>query len=244
MPRQDLTEIVVLLDRSGSMQAIRSDMEGGFNRFIEEQRRVPVGECLVTLVQFDTESVDTVYEARTLDTVPPLSLSPRGRTPLLDATAATILRTGARFGKQPDAMRPGRVLFLIITDGIENASTLYSTDQVRGMIEHQRNVYKWEFVYLGANVDAFTQAGSIGIAIDQAANFAANAGGVNAMFAVASANIASYRSGGQFAYTSEQRDRMVNEPTPVETKLTTTTTENSTTDGLPTPNAGAGVSNR
>lgn len=194
MAKKDLTEIVVILDRSGSMQAIRSDMEGGFNKFIEEQRKLP-GECAVTLAQFDTEH-DIVYSAKPLADVPPLSLIPRGFTALYDAVGRTVSTVGERLSKMADADRPERVIVVIITDGQENASKEFTQAQVFDMVKHQREKYSWEFVYIGANQDAFAVGQSVGANITS--NYAANAAGTAGMFAGVSKGISSYRGGGGY----------------------------------------------
>jgi uncharacterized protein YegL len=146
------TEIIVLLDRSGSMNSIKDDMIGGFNTFIDEQRAVP-GECRVSLTQFGGTSVETVYEALEIRYVAPLVFSPHGLTPLFDAIAQTIDRVGARFAAMAESNRPARVLFLIITDGDNNNSKLFSLTDVKARIQHQTDVYKWTFSFIGACVD-------------------------------------------------------------------------------------------
>src|SRR4051812_845577 len=134
MPRSHFCEIVVLLDRSGSMTSIAADMRGGFDQFVADQRAQP-GDAVLTLVQFDHEgglpNIDTVYEAKPLADVPSLVLEPRGTTPLLDALGRTIAEVGARLHRMPEAERPDRVLFLTITDGYENASVTHTKGSVR-----------------------------------------------------------------------------------------------------------------
>lgn len=197
MPKSDLCEIVVLLDRSGSMASIKKDMEGGFDSFVAEQRKEP-GECVLTLVQFDSDGIDTIHEAKPLANVPPMKLDPRGSTPLLDAMGQTIRRTGERFAKMAEASRPARVLFMVITDGQENASKEFKKDAIKAMVEEQANVWKWQFSFLGANVDAFGEAAALGIAASASSNYAPNAAGVNQLFASTSRSASVYRSGGTF----------------------------------------------
>ena len=156
-----LTHLAFLLDRSGSMQAIRSDTEGGFNAFIEEQRKAP-GRCTVTLAQFDTD-YEVTYEDRPIDEVPPLTLTPRGMTALLDSVARLINETGARLAALPEDQRPGTVIVGIMTDGMENASKEWTHASVKALIEQQESVYDWNFSYLGANQDAIEVGASIGI---------------------------------------------------------------------------------
>src|SRR5688572_4072309 len=122
------TEIVVVLDRSGSMSCVRTDMEGGFNEFIKKQKEV-AGDCAVTLVQFD-DKYEVVYEAKPLNDVPNLNLVPRGSTALLDSLGKTINSVGYRLKNTPESKRPGRVLFLVITDGHENSSSEFKKHRI------------------------------------------------------------------------------------------------------------------
>jgi hypothetical protein len=206
----DLTDIVVVLDRSGSMQACKGDAEGGLNSFVEDQKKRP-GRANFTLVQFDTE-YEFVHRGVPISQVPPFTLVPRGWTALLDAVGRAIIETGDRLAKTPEAQRPGLVALVIITDGLENSSKEFDKEQIKQLIQHQTEVYKWQFTFLGANQDAFAAAGGIGITADKAANFAlrktANA------FAAASGNMARMRSAAAkgkeviCAYTDEEKAEM------------------------------------
>lgn len=193
--KQGLAEIVVVLDRSGSMQSIRDDMVGGFDSFIKEQQKVP-GECNVTLAQFD-DNYELVYSGISLMNVPSLDLVPRGGTALMDAVGRTINEVGARLKATPEDQRPERVLFVILTDGHENASKEFTKTRIFDMVTHQRTKYKWEFVYIGANQDSFTEAQGLGIATSE--NFKANAGGVRGMSVNMSVGTRSYRGGGSYS---------------------------------------------
>ena len=201
------TDITVLLDRSGSMASIQSDVEGGFARFLDDQRKIP-GNCRLSLTQFDSEGIDEVYGGRPIAEAPALTLEPRGWTPLLDAVGRTIERTGSRYSGMPESKRPGRVLFVIITDGKENASREFGKEQVRALVDRQRRVYNWEFIYLGANVDAFAEAGGMGIGADYAAAFVASPAGVRQAFMVASHKCRDVRSGRSAALTEEDREAL------------------------------------
>lgn len=208
MPDQAKTEIVVIVDRSGSMMDIAQDMRGGFDALIAEQRKLP-GTCHVTLVQFD-DVVETVYEGKPIADVPPLVLVPRGCTALRRAVGETIDNVGKRLRNMPEAQRPGRVMLVIITDGYENASgEAYPNTQLKQMIMHQTDVYAWQFLYLGANVDAFAEAGAIGINPNYAANYAANTAGTAALFSSINSSISSYRSGNSFTLSDEDRNKML-----------------------------------
>lgn len=169
MTNPDLRHIAVVLDRSGSMQSVKDDTEGGLKAFLEDQREVE-GRTLVSLYQFD-DQYEVVYENRPVAEVPDFTLHPRGMTALLDAVGRTIAKVGEDFAKRPDAERPGEVVMVILTDGHENASSEYSRARVREMITHQQDKYGWVFVFLGADQDAFAAAGGMGIAADQALSY-------------------------------------------------------------------------
>jgi len=168
--KADYTDITFVVDRSGSMATIREDAEGGVNTFIAEQARQP-GECRITLVQFDTE-YEFLQRGVRADECPPYKLVPRGSTALLDAVGRAIHETGDRLAALPEADRPGLVVFVITTDGQENSSREFRREQVRDLIARQRDIYKWQFTFLAANAEAFSEAGGIGIAAAHAAQFA------------------------------------------------------------------------
>jgi hypothetical protein len=162
--RTDLTDITMVIDRSGSMESIRSDAEGGINTFIDSQKSEP-GEALLTLVQFDTE-YEFVHSGVPVQQIPAFTLVPRGSTALLDAVGRAINETGARLAAMAESQRPVLVVFVIVTDGAENSSREFTRDQIRTMVEHQQSAYKWQFTFLAANQDAFAAGGSMGIAQD------------------------------------------------------------------------------
>lgn len=208
---KDATHIAVLLDRSGSMESIKAETISGFNFFLKQQKKSGANATL-TLVQFDTQSTDIVHEASPIQSVPELNdqtYQPRGGTPLLDALGETMISTGRTLAVIPEANRPDKVVFVIVTDGQENSSHKFSKAQIKEMLEHQTNVYKWQFIYLGANQDAFAEAGNVGIGMAHAANF--TPANMPAAFAVAAENVAQYRrsnDAGSLNYTSAQRERM------------------------------------
>lgn len=194
MAKKDLTEIIVVLDRSGSMEHIKKDMEGGFNAFVEEQRREP-GEARLTLVKFD-EEVALEYAGVPLENVPPLSIVPRGWTALHDAIGMTIVKTGERLAALPEDDRPKRVLFVVITDGEENRSKEWNAARVKEAVQHQTEKYSWQFVYIGANQDSVLNAKDLGIPVAQ--NFTPDSGGVEVMTKNLSGSTRSYRGGGGY----------------------------------------------
>ena len=162
--RTDLTDITMVVDRSGSMESIKSDAEGGINSFIDQQKQEP-GEALLTLVQFDTD-YEFVHSGVPVKQIPAFTLVPRGSTALLDAVGRAINETGARLAAMAESQRPALVVFVIVTDGAENSSREFTRDQIRTMVEHQQSAYKWQFTFLAANQDAFAAGGSMGIAQD------------------------------------------------------------------------------
>ena len=159
--KADYTDITLVVDRSGSMETMKADAEGGINTFISEQAQKP-GECLVTLAQFDNQ-YELLWRGVKVGNCPRYELVPRGSTALLDAVGRTIDDTGARLAALPEAERPGLVIFVITTDGMENASQTFNRQQVREMIAHQQNVYKWQFTFLAANAEAFGEAIHLGL---------------------------------------------------------------------------------
>jgi len=199
--KKGLTEIIVVLDRSGSMASIAKDMEGGFNEFIRQQRLIP-GECRVTLVQFDTQ-YEMVYAGMDLHSVPPLKLEPRGGTALLDAIGRTIEDTGRRYSSMQEAERPERVLFVVLSDGQENSSNPYGSyirpGVVPSLIKRQTDVYSWQFVYFGANQDAIAVAH--GLNIPMAENFSADTFGVACALNNMTTGSANYRAGHGYIVT-------------------------------------------
>lgn len=196
--RTDLTDISIVLDRSGSMESARTDTIGGFNAFLKTQKEAP-GEALLTLAQFD-DQYEIVHNGKAIKDVPNLTAEtfvPRGMTALLDAIGRTINTTGARLSTLPEDQRPGKVIFVILTDGQENKSTEFTRAKISEMIKHQTEAYKWDFVFLGANQDAIQAGASIGVMAGNSMTYAANAKGTQAAFASVGATMGAYRGGDQ-----------------------------------------------
>lgn len=193
---KSLTHLAFIIDASGSMQPLRDDTIGGFNRILGEQRKAS-GKSDVTLVTFNTgtREVFTAVDAKHVKDLSHESYAPDGGTALLDAIGMTIDRLGALFAKTPEAKRPGKVCIVIITDGEENSSREYKLAQIRTMVERQREKYNWEFVYVGANVDAFSEAGSMGINTSNAYNYTSSSVGTQAVYGAMSSSLRSYSGG-------------------------------------------------
>lgn len=200
------TDVTVLLDRSGSMQSIKEGMEEGFKSFVREQRKAPLTR--MTLIQFDNENDQEVVFQNTLVTSGEvkLSLIPRGGTPLLDALCKAIDGTGARLAALPEAERPSKVLFVIITDGQENASRRYRRSDVKERVTRQQDHYKWNFVYLGANQDSFSEAFSYGIPLGSTLTYSADNAHTVSAFAQMSRNVSPMFMGEDASFTTAQRN--------------------------------------
>ncbi len=208
--RKELADITVIMDRSGSMYICQAEAQNGLNRLVNEQKE-QAGECNFTLVQFD-DQYDVVYDGVPVGDVQDIKLSPRGMTALNDAVGKTINTVGDRLSKMQEEDRPGLVMVVIVTDGQENASQEFKVDQIRDMIKHQQEKYGWQFVFLGANQDAFTEANKIGIAACHTANYSSRRTmqTMNLMSDKMSTLRAASMSGQQanFEYSDEERDEI------------------------------------
>jgi uncharacterized protein YegL len=197
---KDATEIVVVMDKSGSMAGTMDDAIGGFNQFVEDQKKEK-GEANLTLILFDTD-YSVVYAGKPIQAVEPLTPEtyiPGGMTALLDAVGKAVTSTGKRLADMAEEVRPEKVICVIITDGAENSSHEHSQEAVTKMVKHQEEKYDWGFVYLGANVDVFAEAGRLGIQPKMAAMYAQNAVGTRAASKGMGQAVSSYRGGGKEA---------------------------------------------
>ncbi len=179
------TEIVFILDRSGSMSGLESDTIGGFNSMLRKQKK-EAGEALVSTVLFD-DVCDVIHDRVPMERVPELTEETyfvRGNTALLDAVGGAVHHIGNIHKYARDEDRPEKTLFIITTDGMENASRRYSYEKVRRMVERQKAKYGWEFLFLGANMDAIRAAGHIGIGADRAVTYLCDEEGTALSFAV------------------------------------------------------------
>ena len=190
------------------MESVRADTIGGFNAFLKDHQNAP-GDCSLTLAQFDTE-YETLHDFTPVAEVRPLTdatFVPRGGTALLDAIGRTIVDTGAKLAALTEENRPEKVICVILTDGEENSSVEYSKAQIHALIAQQRDLYKWQFLFIGANQDAVTAGVSIGIAADSSLTYAANSRGTQSAFASLSASTRMYRAGAAPAPAFSQADR-------------------------------------
>ena len=181
--KKNLTELVFILDRSGSMAGLERDTIGGFNAMMEKQKQEP-GETLVSTVLFDHTS-QVIYDRVPLENLQPLTEKEyyvRGSTALLDAVGGAIRHIGNvhKYAREEDV--PEKTLFVITTDGMENASRRYDYDRVKAMIRHQQERYGWEFLFLGANIDAAQEAGRFGIRPECAADYHADSRGTRVIY--------------------------------------------------------------
>ena len=194
--KKNLTELVFILDRSGSMAGLEGDTIGGFNAMIEKQKKA-AGEAVVSTVLFDN-ACEVIHDRVEVQRIAPLTeaqYSVRGCTALLDAVGGAIHHIGNvhKYARAED--RPEHTLFVITTDGMENASRRYTAEQVKRMIERQKARYGWEFIFLGANIDAVEAAGSIGIAPERAVSYRSDSDGTRLNYEVISKTVCSMCQG-------------------------------------------------
>lgn len=190
----NITELVFILDRSGSMAGLEGDTIGGFNSLIEKQKKQD-GKCYVSTVLFDDES-EVIHDRAELNTIKPMTDSDyyvRGCTALIDAIGGAIHHIGNihKYARPEDV--PEHTMFIITTDGMENASHRYSADEVRKMIERQKKKYGWEFLFIGANIDAVETAARFGIDRNRAVNYHADSKGTEVLYDTLAAPICAMR---------------------------------------------------
>ena len=206
--KKNLTWLIFVIDRSGSMSGIATDMIGGFNQFIKKQKAVP-GDCRVFAYQFD-DHYDMIHDGINLQNVPELTdktYVPRGCTALYCSLGKTIADIGRKLAEIDEKERPEKVLVITITDGLDNdilrnSEVRYSCQQVREMITHQTEKYGWDFVYIGANQDSWTTGESMGIRGSTKLNYCPSAVGVSNMYDTLSDATSQYRTaaGAKFAF--------------------------------------------
>ena len=193
--RKGLTEVVFILDRSGSMSGLEADTIGGFNSMIAKQKKEE-GEAYISTVLFDDQT-EVLYDRVPIQRVEPMNDNQyyvRGCTALLDALGGAIHHIGNvhKYAREED--RPEKTLFIITTDGMENASHKYSYDKVKKMVERQKKEYGWEFLFLGANIDAIEVAGRFGIAANRAINYKCDSKGTQLNYEGLSRTVSEFRA--------------------------------------------------
>jgi len=193
---KNMTDINIVLDRSGSMSSCRQSTIDSFNEFLDGQKNGP-DEAIVSLFRFDHE-YEPVYEGKDVDSAPRLNARnfvPRGSTALMDAIGRTIDAVGARLADTPEYKRPSKVVVVIVTDGGENASKEYGRQRIFEMIKHQQEKYHWTFVFLGANQDAYNESAKYGIHHANTLNFAPTSAGLRKGTEVLTSGMMRARSG-------------------------------------------------
>ena len=193
--KKGLTELVFILDRSGSMSGLEQDTIGGYNSFLKKQKTEP-GDSTITTVLFD-DRYELLHDRIGLKGISPITDKEyfvRGSTALLDAIGRTIDKIGNAQKHTVKDERAEKVMFVITTDGMENASREYGYDKIKAMIEHRKEKYNWEFLFIGANIDAVETASKFGISADRAANYHADSKGTSVIFDAVSETVCCMRS--------------------------------------------------
>ena len=195
--KQGLTELVFILDKSGSMGGLEADTIGGYNSMLAKQQAVE-GECRITTVLFDN-NYELLHDRIDIKAVSPMTdkqYQVGGSTALLDAIGRTINKIGNAQKNTAEEYRAQKVMFVIITDGEENSSREFSADKVKELIERQKTKYGWEFIFLGANIDAVQTAGRFGISADRAVDYIADDKGTELNFSVMARAVTGFRGTG------------------------------------------------
>ena len=193
--RKGLTEVIFILDRSGSMRGLEADTIGGFNSMIDKQRKEE-GEAYISTVLFD-DQIEVLYDRVPVGKIEPMNDNQyyvRGCTALLDALGSAIHHIANVHKYARDEDRPEKTLFIITTDGMENASNNYTYDKVKKMVEKQKKKYGWEFLFLGANIDAIEVAGRFGIGANRAINYESDSMGTQISYEALSRTVSGFRA--------------------------------------------------
>lgn len=203
------TDILICLDRSGSMASIKKDIEGSFKEYIEKQKQLP-GECRVTLSQFDTV-YELVYENRLIQDISSITVDPRGGTALIDSLVKLIDDSGKRYNDMKPEDHPNSVVVLVLSDGETNSDKEFTKEQLKSRIELQQNSYSWQFIFIGCNFDSISAGNSYGINAGSSLNFANTSGGIAAAFCAVDNATTYYRSasfmksGAAYVFSNEER---------------------------------------
>jgi len=204
--KNNITELVFILDRSGSMSGLEGDTIGGFNSMIEKQRKQD-GECYVSTILFDNVS-EVLHDRVKLSDIPKMTdrdYTVRGCTALIDAIGGAIHHIGNihKYVRAEDV--PEHTMFVIMTDGLENASRRYSSDEVKRMIEHEKEKYGWEFLFIGANIDSVETARHFGIGADRSVNYHADHQGTAIAFDTVCETVCNFRNSRPLAVSWSDR---------------------------------------
>lgn len=194
--KKGLTEVVFILDRSGSMSGLEKDTIGGYNSMLEKQKKEE-GEAIVSTVLFD-DRCEVLHDRVSMDKMEPITEKDyfvRGATALLDAMGGAIHHIGNVHKYARDEDRPEHTIFIITTDGMENSSRRYSYDKVKQMVERQQEKYGWKFLFMGANMDAITEAGKFGISEEYATNYISDERGTQINYNAMSKAVSMFRIG-------------------------------------------------
>lgn len=196
--KSNITELVFILDRSGSMAGLESDTIGGYNSMLKRQREEQ-GEAIVTTVLFDDnyELLHDRINIKGVNLITDKDYFVRGSTALLDAMGKTIQKIANAQKHTSEEQRPDKTIFIITTDGMENASREYTYKKIKGMVEMEKEKYGWEFIFLGANIDAISTAEKFGIASDRAANYNADSEGTQLNYEVLNCCVSEIRTSGR-----------------------------------------------
>ena len=178
--KENYTHILYVLDRSGSMQSVASDVAPGFNSFIEQQKAL-AGECTFSLVLFD-DQYESVLDFAPIGIVPKLNFIPRGMTALYDAIGKSVTHTGAALAAMPEFSRPDKVMVIIHTDGEENSSKEWKKAQIGEMIKLQEQSYNWKFVFIGTNFDVMGESRDLGVKLGDTCSYTNDSAGIGTMY--------------------------------------------------------------
>ena len=205
--KKNLTEVVFILDRSGSMSGLENDTIGGYNSMLERQR-TGEGEVIISTVLFD-DKVEIIHDRKPIGEVKPITRKEyfvRGCTALLDAIGGSIHHIGKLHKNMPPEDVPEKTLFIITTDGMENASQKYTYDKIKKMVEKKKNKKKWEFIFLGANIDAVSVANQFGVGKTHAVRYECDSAGTKLNFDVMTNLISKARACKSAAHMTEEFD--------------------------------------
>ena len=210
--KENLTEVVFIVDMSGSMQPFTQDTIGGYNNLLNDQKKIE-GEANITTVFFDSEYI-LVHDRVNIKDVKPITEKeyyPRGTTALLDAVSKTLRDVGKKLADMDEDDRPSSVIVTIITDGYENASKEYTWKQIQDMIKEQREKYNWIFTFLGANIDVEKVSEGLGVDSKLAKKYSASTIGTDAVYCAMSAAVSSVRKKFAKLSNSDEREKLMDE---------------------------------